>query len=104
MGLVNFRAYQLSVRLYREVEQLSCAAHLRSQLLRAASSVSLNLAEGSGKESAADRRRSYLIALGSFRECEAIFELCSITRESEMGVLADQVGAHVFRLCYPRGS
>ncbi|MGE3386767.1 MAG: four helix bundle protein [Bdellovibrionales bacterium] len=38
-------------------------------------SIALNLAEGSGKETNADRRRFYQIAMGSLREAQAIIDL-----------------------------
>ena len=44
----------------------------RDQWLRASQSIPLNIAEGNGKTSAADRRRSFGIARGSALECAAI--------------------------------
>jgi len=44
--LKNFRTYQLAVQLYRQSAVLKLPAHLRDQLLRAASSAALNTAEG----------------------------------------------------------
>ena len=44
--------------------------HLRDQLVRAADSVVLNIAEGSGHEPGAARRNHYRIALGSAAETE----------------------------------
>ncbi len=46
--------------------------HARDQLLRASQSVPLNIAEGNGKFSAADRNRFFGIARGSALECAAI--------------------------------
>ena len=44
----------------------------RDQWLRASQSIPLNIAEGNGKTSAADRGRSFEIARGSALECAAI--------------------------------
>src|SRR5262245_49183037 len=47
---------------------------LADQLRRAALSVPLNIAEGTGKPSARDARRFYAIARGSALECAAIVD------------------------------
>ncbi len=39
----NFRTYDLAVQFYRATKSMELPGHLRSQLLRAASSVVLNL-------------------------------------------------------------
>ena len=51
--------------------------HARDQLLRASQSISLNIAEGCGKVSSADRSRFMQIASGSARECGAILDILS---------------------------
>jgi four helix bundle protein len=51
-------------------------SHIADQLSRAATSITLNIAEGAGKFSRPDKRRYYLIALGSTTECAAIFDVC----------------------------
>jgi four helix bundle protein len=71
----NFRTYQLAVQFYRAIKPLKMESHLKDQLRRAASSVVLNLAEGSGRGSKVDQRRFYQIALGSLRESRACLEL-----------------------------
>lgn len=47
----------------------------RDQLIRASHSIALNIAEGCGKISAADRGRFFQIAGGSARECGAILDI-----------------------------
>ena len=54
--------------------------HLRDQLTRAATSIVLNLAEGAGKVSKADKRRYYLTARGSATESAALLDVCSRLR------------------------
>lgn len=48
--------------------------HARDQLLRASQSIPLNIAEGNGKGTDADRRRFFEIARGSALECAAIMD------------------------------
>jgi len=47
----------------------------RDQLERASLSVVLNIAEGYGRSSPADKARLYVIARGSARECQALVEI-----------------------------
>jgi len=50
-------------------------AELRDQLDRAGISIVLNIAEGCGRRSPADKGRFYSIARGSATECAAILDL-----------------------------
>ena len=52
-------------------------SHLCDQLTRASTSVVLNLAEGAGKHSKADKRRYYLSARGSATESAALLDVLS---------------------------
>ena len=72
--------------------------HLKDQLQRAALSIVLNLAEGSGKRTPADQRRFYSIAFGSLRECQAILDV--VQGHSDLVAEVDLLGAHVYRLVY----
>lgn len=94
----NFRSYQVAVEVFKEVKKLQLPTYLRDQCLRAASSVVLNLAEGSGKDSAADRRRFYQIAMGSLREVQAILDLADKVPAS-LRNQTDHLGACVYKLC-----
>ena len=51
-------------------------SHLGNQFQRAATSISLNVAEGAGEYSTADKRRFYRMALRSATECAAILDVC----------------------------
>jgi four helix bundle protein len=53
-------------------------AHLADQLRRAAMSIPLNLAEGSGKTQPRDRRRFNTIARGSAMECGATLDVLRV--------------------------
>ena len=50
-------------------------AHLCDQLTRASTSIVLNLAEGAGKHSKADKRRYYQSARGSATESAALLDI-----------------------------
>ena len=93
----NFRTYHLALTAYREVKTLRLEQHLRMQLLRACSSICLNLAEGSGKRTAKEKRNFYHIAMGSLRECQAILEISQNEKTKSYSSL-DLVGAGLFRL------
>ncbi len=60
--------------------------HARDQLLRSSQSIVLNIAEGNGKVSAAERKRFLQIASGSARESSGILDIlsrCSVIKEHE---------------------
>ncbi len=63
----QFICYNLSVELYLKGIKCVIPAHLKSQFERAASSIVLNLSEGSGRKTTGDRNRFFNIALGSLR-------------------------------------
>ncbi|MES2801193.1 MAG: four helix bundle protein [Bdellovibrionota bacterium] len=93
----NFRALDLAIQYYALVENIKLPHHLREQLLRSASSVSLNLSEGNAKLSYADKKRIYQIALGSFRESQTILKLGRYDN-GELNRLADHLGACLYKL------
>jgi four helix bundle protein len=71
-------AYRLALEMVDEVRRDVTAMRkdvvmreVAGQLLRAAGSVSANIAEGYARTTAAERRRFYEYALGSAREVEA---------------------------------
>ena len=51
-------------------------AYLADQLLRAGTSVPLNIAEGAGECSASEKIRFYRMARRSATECASIFDVC----------------------------
>jgi four helix bundle protein len=51
-------------------------AYLADQLQRAGTSVPLNVAEGAGEYSGAEKAKFYRIAKRSATECAAIFDIC----------------------------
>jgi four helix bundle protein len=78
---------------------------IRDQLKRAAMSVPLNIAEGSGKPTVADRARFYAIARGSAMECGALVDVCCVAGflgEEEAGeakALLGRIVAMLTRMC-----
>ena len=98
----NFRTYKLAVEFYRLSQTVCLPRHLRDQLARASSSIVLNLAEGSGRNSRDDQRRFYSIAFGSVRECQAILDLAP-NRKTAAGSTLDSLAAHTFKLIKAMG-
>lgn len=92
-----FRTLDLAVRYYEIVENIQIPGHLKEQLLRAASSISLNLSEGNAKQSYRDKKRIYQIALGSFRESQTILRLAK-HKDPELEQLADHLGGCLYKL------
>ena len=78
--LETFDVYRISLDACRACAPIAAAlgASLRDQLLRAASSVVLNTAEGFGSRSRGIKRRHYEIARGSAIECVAVVDLASV--------------------------
>ena len=76
-------AYQHARSLYVQVHALVGNATwterpLACQLLRASHSIALNIAEGAGEHSPADKARFYRIARRSAAECDAALDLLSL--------------------------
>ena len=70
--------YQVALKFHRSIVRLAQVrgiADLRDQLLRASESIVLNVAEGAGRFSYAEKRHFYRIACGSAMECMGALEL-----------------------------
>ena len=67
MMLKDFESYKMSVELYHALENIKTHGFLKEQVLRAGSSIALNLAEGSAKPTRADRIRFYRGRPGELR-------------------------------------
>lgn len=91
----NFRTFNQAKDLYKVCEKLPLKGNPRDQMIRAALSICLNLAEGSAKQTEKERRRFYYIALGSQRELQCILELTECTSALE---LSDYLGACIYKL------
>lgn len=96
--LSEFRTYQLAVQHHKVVLQLKLPLYLQDQLLRASSSIVLNIAEGSAKPTRRDQAKFYYIALGSLRETQAALDLLPAC-PSELRGLSDRLGGSLYKLC-----
>ena len=78
--------------------------HARDQWLRASQSIPLNIAEGNGKSTEADRRRYFEIARGSALECAAIQDVLMVghaldaQQHRERKVHLDRIAAMLSKL------
>jgi four helix bundle protein len=99
MKLKDFKIYQKAKLFYTKVLKLDLPYYLEDQVRRASSSIVLNLAEGSGKNTTLQRRWFFNVALGSIRECQAVFEISGIEDEELLGLL-DELGAGTYRLVF----
>ena len=97
--LKGFRSYELAVELYEQCQNIKAKGYVTDQLLRASLSIVLNIAEGSGKPTLADKRRFYAIAFGSIRETQAILNLLKAEKAI---ALADRLASNVYGLVYPK--
>lgn len=95
--MTNFRTLDLAIAFYQQVTQLKLSHHLKDQLLRSASSIALNLAEGRGKNSRRDQLRYFQIALGSCRESQVALSLV-VNVDSNIISLADRLGGNIYLL------
>ena len=93
----NFRTFNLAADFYRQCRKLPLKGHLKDQLLRAAMSIALNLAEGRGKPTTKDQLRFFHIAMGSLRECQAFLIIAERKGSAEWRML-DYLGASLYRL------
>lgn len=97
----NFRCHSLSIEVYELAQGVPLPGHLKRQLVRAAASVCLNLGEGWGRESPADRRHFFTIAFGSLRECQSVAALAG-AKGRGFAERLDVLAASLWRLLHPR--
>ena len=92
----KFKTYQLAVKFYYNSNKLYLKEPLKNQFQRAVLSIVLNLAEGTAKPTAKDRRKFYRISLGSLREAQAILDIIG---NMKLIKEADRLGAYLYKLC-----
>jgi four helix bundle protein len=86
--------YQKALALAERVSSLTSdfprgCWYLADQLNRASLSISLNIAEGNGRWTEADRRNFFGVARGSVHECVPSIEICRRRKLIEGGVCAE---------------
>jgi four helix bundle protein len=84
-------------QFYKECKQVKLPHAMRDQLPRAASSITLNLAEGAAKPSRKERLRYYSIAFGSIREIQAIIRLEDL---KQLTPTSEQMAAMLYKLAH----
>ena len=92
----KFKTYKLAIQFYQNSCNLNLKAPMKNQFQRACLSIVLNLAEGSAKSSAKERKKFYEISLGSLREIQAILTLVN---HHNLIKEADRLGAFLYKLC-----
>ena len=97
MTTSDFRSYELAKQHYKLCKNLRVPKFLHEQLMKASSSVALNLAEGSGKKTEKDQKNFFSIALGSLYECRAILEIESY-ENTEVMQINRQLGGMIYVL------
>ena len=93
----NFRTLSLAIEFHGLTESLELKGHLRDQLLRASSSIALNLSEGNAKPSEKEKKRYYQTAYASCQECKTILQLAKVKDENLVDT-ADKLGAWLHNL------
>ena len=95
IGHEKLDVYRLSIEyvawVYKKAGRLKGVHRsARDQWLRASQSIPLNIAEGNGKSSEADRRRYFEIARGSVLECAAIQDVLVVGKALDLKESADR--------------
>jgi four helix bundle protein len=91
----KLRCLNEATELYQMTKRAKLPAFMRDQLLRASSSVVLNLSEGNARRTLKDKRRFFNIAYASVREVQTIARLENL---KEIYQKADQIGAMTYAL------
>jgi four helix bundle protein len=94
----KLEVYKKAVTLYMRITELKLNSDyhdktIANQLMRSTLSISLNIAEGSGKESKKDKRNFLLISRGSLYETVSILNILKVK-----GTLSDQTHSELYGL------
>ncbi len=110
LSFQNLDVYQRSIDFLAltvaiGAEQPRGNAPLLDQLRRAATSITLNIAEGAGRIGKADAARTYAIARGSAMECAAVLDALLVMQVLDEGThrrgceLLGRIVAMLTKLC-----
>lgn len=86
---VYIKAKQFNIKVLSFLSNKTLDRTTNDQLRRASFSIMLNIAEGSGRFSMADKRNFYVIARGSVFECVAIFDFLKETKQMEEALFSE---------------
>lgn len=95
--MANFRTLDLAIEFHKQVSTLRLPLYLRDQILRAAASIPLNLAEGNAKPTPREKKRFYQTAYASTQECKIILKLANCSNKQIIET-ADKLGAWIYNL------
>ena len=105
--LTNFRTFQISVKFYKECNKIKLPRHLKDQLNRSSSSISLNphVSGGIGVNQlllnvntwSILQRKFFHIAMGSLRESQAVLILSNL-ENSNIYNITDHLAASLYKL------
>lgn len=93
----TFRTLELAIEFYRDVGGLKIHGELRDQIMRASSSIPLNLSEGNAKRTEKEKKRFYHTAYASCQESKTILRLMKMETDQIMNS-ADKLGAYIYNL------
>ena len=93
----TFRTLDLAIEFYEKVEEWTLTGHLRDQILRASSSISLNLSEGNAKRTQKEKKRYYHTGYASCQEGKTILRLAKLN-DHEILNTTDKLGAYLYNL------
>jgi four helix bundle protein len=102
----DLTVYKKSLQVISEIELnvLSISEidpNIKDQIKRAANSIILNIAEGSGRFSPADRKNFFVIARGSVFECSAALDKIEISHNCsfiEIKSVLEEISKMLFRM------
>ena len=95
--MMHFRALDLAIIFHRAAKDAPLTGDIKDQLVRASSSVCLNLAEGRGRRTRKDQVKHFHYALGSIRESQAVLVIEDLV-DSDLWIKADKTAASVYKL------
>ncbi len=93
----NFRTLELAVEFHLAAEQLKLKGHMKDQLFRAATSISLNLSEGNAKRTVPEKKRFYQMSYASAQECKTILKLAEVS-DCDVVDMLDKLNAWIYNL------
>lgn len=104
----NLEVYKKAKHFNTEITALladvKVSRNINDQLTRAAFSIVLNIAEGSGRFSKADRRHFFIISRGSVFECAAIIDLLkdakhmAVERYEQLLILCEELSKILYTM------